>query len=441
MSRIYGPYAYGAGPRAQCWWDDTCDIDSTGTLVEDLTCDVAIIGGGFTGLNAALTLARGGVSVVVLEAERVGWGASGRNGGFCCLGGGMASDDALDKQFGVSGRLDWRQTEIAAVRYVQDFLTKTETDADVHSEGETWLAHRPRDMAEAEGGAQRIEENYGVAPRIVDRDGLDADGMRGPFYGAVTVPIGFALNPRKYLHGLLRAATSTGARIFEAAPVMEMEQVGGIWHLRSGGRTIRTEQVIIATNGYSSEHLPRWLSGRYMPTQSAVAVTRPMSDNEIGAQGWTTRQMCYDSRNMLHYFRLMPDNRMLFGLRGGLLASPAAETRARARLRQDFDRIFPAWAHVEFTHYWSGMVCIARDMMPYVGPVPGQPGLLTALCYHGNGVGMASYSGALVAEIAMGDVTRRHPAAMQRPLRRFPFGAARRVVMPPIYLGKMLADL
>lgn len=213
------------------------------------------------------------------------------------------------------------------------------------------------------------------------------------------------------------------------------------WSLRINGHALHADQVIIATNGYSSEDVPQWLTGRYMPSQSNVLVTRPLSDDELAAAGWTTDQMAYDTRNLLHYFRLMPDRRFLFGMRGGLLTGRAAERRATAKIRSDFDQIFPAWHAVETTHSWSGMVCLARDLLPFAGPVPKSKGLWAGMCYHGNGVAMGSYTGALLAQLVQGKQPELlYPKPMQAPLRRFELGRLRRAVMPFAYVGLMLAD-
>ncbi|WP_281955217.1 NAD(P)/FAD-dependent oxidoreductase, partial [Pseudophaeobacter arcticus] len=142
MTRIYPDFAYGDGPRAGCWWDETCAAPDRPELTGDHRCDVAIIGGGFTGISAALHLAQAGVSATVLESRFVGWGASGRNGGFCCLGGGMLEDAALDKAFGRRGRADWRSAEVAAVKLVEDLIARFGMDVDRHSNGETMFVHR-----------------------------------------------------------------------------------------------------------------------------------------------------------------------------------------------------------------------------------------------------------------------------------------------------------
>jgi glycine/D-amino acid oxidase-like deaminating enzyme len=234
----------------------------------------------------------------------------------------------------------------------------------------------------------------------VPQDQLAAHGMAGPFHGAMITPIGFGLNPRKYLAGLVQAALAAGVQFHGNSPVTAIE---GNW-IKTDRATIKSDRVILATNGYSSEDLPGWMRARYMTTQSTVLVTRPLTDRELNDQGWTTDVMAYDTRNLLHYFRLLPDRRFLIGMRGGLLSSQRADTQSRARVAQNFRCMFPAWADVEITNSWSGLVCLTRDQLPFVGSVPGHPALLAGFAYHGNGVAMGTLCGQILADLAIGKV-------------------------------------
>lgn len=442
MTRIFSPYTYSEAPRSGCWWTETCDVSEGATLDADRHCDVAIVGGGFTGLNAALRLAEAGVDVALFEANAFGWGASGRNGGFCCLGGArVESNAAIERSFGAGAHLAWRAAEKAAIDHVEAFVDAQSLDVDRHSHGETWLAHRPKDMAYAHAAVAAYKENYDVDVEVLEKNELAAHGLQAGLHGALNIPIGFGLNPRKYLAGLVSAAKTAGADLYDRMPVGAVERIGQAWALRVGAHRVTADKVLIATNGYSSDTLPDWLAGRYMPAQSSVVVSRPLTDDELATQGWTSRQMSYDSRNLLHYFRLMPDNRMLFGMRGGLGSSPASERRARQRVEHDFYKMFPAWSTVPLTHYWSGLVSLSPSGFPFVGEVPGRTGLYASLCYHGNGVAMGSFCGKMIADHILGSTSDVVSKILSRPPARFPFGRFRRIVMPIAYAGFALRDL
>ena len=436
MKRIFPPFAYGAGPRETCWWDETASLPTHATYQGEASFDVAIVGGGFTGLSAALHLGRAGARVIVLDAQQVGWGASGRNGGFCCLGGGMRGDASLDKAFGQSARREWRMTERAAVDGVETLIADLGIDVDRHSDGETCLAHRARDARSFEGETQAIYENYGVVAETLLASDLESAGMSGPFHGALTIPVGFGLNPRKLLAGLLGACVSYGVEFHGESQVTEIAP----GRLTTQRGVVHAPQIIVATNGYSSEDVPPWLASRFMPAQSTVLVTRPLDDDELQRQGWVSDQMAYDSRNLLHYFRLMPDRRFLFGMRGGLRSGPSAERSARARVLRDFRHMFPAWRSVDVTHTWSGMVCLARNRLPFVGPIPEMRGVLAGFAYHGNGVAMGTHVGAILAALASGTRAEHYPSVMAHPANRFPLGRLRRAAMPAVYAALKLSD-
>ncbi len=442
MRRIFPAFTYGPGPRNGCWWDETIAAPDWPVLEQDGRVDVAIVGGGFTGMSAAYHLAQAGTAVAVLEAEAPGWGASGRNGGFCCLGGAKTSDAALTQQFGEHGARSYRDAEYAAVRLVDQLIETLGIDVDRHSQGETLLAHRPRDMERMKREAEDMTRDGDPEPILIEAADLAEHGMNGPFHGALTTPVGFALNPRKYLFGLAGAARRQGAVLYQKSPVTDLRREGSAWQVKTPRGILAADTVIVATNGYSSEDIPHWMTGRYLPSQSNVIVTRPLTDAELSAQGWHSDQMAYDTRNLLHYFRLMPDRRFLFGLRGGLRSSPSAEAQARRRNRRDFERMFPAWKDVPSAHQWSGLVCLSRRRVPFVGAIPELTGLLAGFAYHGNGVAMGSYVGRLLADLAL---SRRsglpYSAAMSALPPRFPLGGLRRLLMPAAYLYYGIRDL
>ncbi len=316
--------------------------------------------------------------------------------------------------------------ERAAVELVEALMEAHGIAADRHSDGETMLAHAPARIGDLHARAEEIAARYGLAARVVPREELAQQGMASPeFHGAVTVPVGFALDPLKYALGLAEAARRAGARIHGASPVTEIVAEGGGHRLRCPSGTVRARRIVLATNGYSSETLPPWLAGRYLPMQSNILVTRPLTAGERAAQGWTSRQMCYDTRDHLHYFRLMPDDRMLFGVRGRMRARPEDWEATRRAARADLERIFPHWRHVETPHFWQGLVCLSRKLAPYVGPLGDMEGAVAALAYHGNGLAMGTAAGRMAADLTLGREAGV-PAVMAAPLARFPLGRHRR---------------
>ncbi|MCA0997509.1 NAD(P)/FAD-dependent oxidoreductase [Alloyangia pacifica] len=443
MKRIYEAAAYG--PQGACFWADTVqgvDAGAWGPLAAPRHVEVAVIGGGFTGLSAALHLAQDGVDVAVLEAGHPGYGASGRNGGFCCLGGAKAPHGLLRKRYGEDGLKEWCRTEKAAIDTAAGLIAAHGIDADTHSQGETLLAHTPRAFAALKAEAETLPQLYGVEGRLIPPDALAGEGLAGPFHGALEVPLGFALNPRKYHAGLGRAASAAGAALHDHSPVTALRQEGGRWHLTTPQAVLTANRVILATNGYSSEDVPDWLRGRYLPVQSSVIVTEPLSEMQRAAAGWTSRQMAYDTRQLLHYFRLMPDNRFLFGMRGGLTATDRAQRAISKKIRREFIEMFPAWSGVRISHEWAGLVCLMANLTPYVGPVPELPGLFAGLGFHGNGVAMGTHAGVLLADLAQGKAPRgSYPAVMQSRPKRFPLGGLRRALLAPAYMGASLFDL
>ncbi|MEM6666215.1 MAG: FAD-binding oxidoreductase [Pseudomonadota bacterium] len=446
LKRLYAADAYDPGKPVPSWWQASAPPARHGSppLSESVSCDVAIVGAGFTGLNAALRLARDhGFSVRVLDQGQPGFGASGRNGGFCCIPATKIGWPTMVKRYGEGETRRFFRAQCDAIDHVDGILDAHRIAADVHSRGgELGLAHRPAEMAAFEDEQETLMSLFGVDAAIYPKAALKQLGAEGPgFHGAMIAPFGFALHPLKYLRGLVDVAGDAGAAIHGETPVTDVVLRDGGHVLKTPHGDVRARHVIFATNGYTAENVPSWMGGRVLPALSSVLVTRPLSKDERAAQGFTTDLMAYDTRNLLHYFRVMPDGRVLFGGRGGTSAEPSALAHYARVLRGDFERMFPAWAHVETTHQWSGFVALSANRVPYVGPVDGFQTAWAGLCFHGNGVATGSWSGAQLADLVAGVIAPEDlPAVMRGPMPKFAFPGLRRHYLKAAYLLYGLMD-
>jgi glycine/D-amino acid oxidase-like deaminating enzyme len=435
MSRIYESLAYGNRPIRDRYWDSTLTAapPEQPRLEDHTTADFAIIGGGYTGLSAALTLAEAGADVVIVDAAAPGWGASGRNGGLVSIGMSKLSDATIERRYGSTQAQSFYQAERSAIDLVEGYIDRYALSVDRHSDGYTCVAHTPRAMADLDAYGASYHHRYGLAHTRIPKEDMAAHGLNSPdFHGAVHLPLGFALNPLKFLSGLHKAALDAGVRIYSNTKIHSIRSENG-YQLHSAQGHVSARKVLFATNGYGSDHLPRRFGAHYLPVQSNILVSRPLTDAELQKQGWTSRQMIVDSRTLLHYFRLLPDNRMLLGLRGSVRVSEANIARTRATARADFDRMFPEWRDVETPFFWSGLICMTRALVPFAGAVPGMEGAFAAFGYHGSGVTGAPYCGALIADLALGRKTRTHPDFMKVAPKRFELGPLRRLSLPPAF--------
>lgn len=433
MASTTHPHAFHFDRAVDSYWEASADplgID-TPPLTGEETCDIAVIGAGFTGLSAALELAGQGIGVRVLEAGRVGWGASGRNGGFACMGSHKLSYDTMIRRYGLEASRQFYDTMRQSVALVRDNLQGFGIDAWATGDGEVTLAHRPSRVQALRDEQAYLRQTFGDETEFLSKDDLRARGLDGPgFHAGLKGSVGFGVHPLNYVRGLARAAAKAGAKIHGGSRLVRWEEQPDGHRLHTPAGLLKAKQVIVATNGYTPEDVSPRHAGRIMPALSSIIVTRPLTEEERRTQGWTSGLLAYDSRKLLHYFRVLPNGRFLFGGRGGTDASDHGDAAYRPLLTKAFNDLFPAWRNVEITHYWRGFVCLSNDLVPYVGALDEKETVWTALAYHGNGVAMGSWCGRAVARLATRKTAREELSpVLTRRLSRFPLPAFR-----PLYL-------
>jgi glycine/D-amino acid oxidase-like deaminating enzyme len=432
---IIDPTAPGQG-HVDSYWAATGGPEITGAaaVAADMDVDIAIIGGGYTGLSTAFHLGRKfGATSHVLEANRIGWGCSGRNGGFATLGIGKTSMAGWIRRWGEAEARRIFDQSGDAVRLVRRLLGEEGIDADATPDGNLELAHLPNRISELERQQRMLDARFGVKTRLLDKAELERGYLISrEAHGALLFETGFALHAMKYVRGLARAAQRAGATLHDSSPVQSWSRDGQRHLLTTPGGRVRARQVVIAGNGYTGDRLHPAIDGRLLPALSNIVVTRPLTEAERKALNWSTTLPISDTRNLLFYYRLLPDHRILFGARGGIEDTAGSRAAHKAWLLRRLADMFPILNGIEATHFWNGWVCVPFDKSPHVNSIEGGT-VHYALGYVGTGVALATYCGSLLAHRLAGDDSLRPSPLLARPLPRFPFPALRRTYQRAMY--------
>ncbi len=447
MKALYHPGIYDAGRPVASYWEATAPPPEPGDrpLAGDHTCDVAVIGGGYTGLSTALHLARDhGVEVHLLESGRIGWGASGRNGGFCCLPATKLSIKQLIARYGLEETKRFYAAQLEGMELVRSLGEEEQIDFDRQGGGNLEVAHRPSAFAELEARAETLTRMFGIETRLFSREEFRAVGHDSTEqFGAMLMAVGFALHPLKFAAGLGRAAARHGAVLHPRSEVLDWSRDCEGRHVltTAGGRLI-ARRVVMATNGFTQEGLHPAFDARLLPALSNIITTRPLTAEELAAQSWHTENPICNTRDLLFYYRLLPDRCLLFGARGDTTGRPADGEKMKRWMVRRLGEVFPAWRGVEITHFWRGLVCVTRKLSPSVGRLEEDPSVWYGYGYHANGVNTAPWTGMMLARMIAGNNRgiAALPAAMTGPPPRFPLAALRLWLLRGAFLYYRLTD-
>ncbi|MDP2124066.1 MAG: FAD-binding oxidoreductase [Parvibaculum sp.] len=428
----YHPGMYDPARDVGCFWDDEAPPLPHGIdlgPVGDDTCDVAIIGGGYTGLSCALHLARDfNIDVRLLEAGPLGWGASGRNGGFCTWPPSGLGPDELIARYGEAETKRFIASQVEAVDLVRTLARDENIDLQPQGDGTLHVAHHPAMFAALESERDLLNGMFGIPARLMSRaEVAETEYDSTEQFGALINPVGFGLQPLRFARGLAAAAARAGAKLHGSSPVLHREKVDG-WHLlATPSGTLRARRIVIATNGFTRDDVHPGLARRLMPVMSNIVVTRPLTEAELAAQNWRTERPCANTRRLLFYYRMLPGNRFLFGARGDLTGRPEDGAKMRRFMERRLGEVFPGWRHVETTHNWRGFVCMTRRLTPSIGRMDDDGSIWFALAYHGDGVSAAPWSGRLLAQLIGGKADLSDiPAPMRGAPPPIPVPALRR---------------
>jgi gamma-glutamylputrescine oxidase len=399
---------------ADSWYTATAQaLDPFPAVDGDIKADVAIVGGGFTGLSAALHLAERGVDVVLLEANRVGWGASGRNGGQ--IHSGQRRDvEWTEAHLGVerSKRL-WALAEESKA-LVRDLIARHDIDCDL-CDGLYATAHKKRFVESEKRYVEKLRRDYGYeAVEWVDREPLaDALGT-DVYYGGIRDAGAGHLHPLNFALGIARAAAAAGARIHEATEVTALEDGATPVLVTTRGR-VTADTVILAGNGYLDGVEPDTES-RVMPINNYILATEPVGAGQDGGilKGG---EAASDSRFAVYYWRPTPDGRLLFG--GGETYSRRFPSDVRSFVRKHMLKIYPQFRNTRIDHAWGGTLAVTASRMPRIRKL--RTGVYVGAGYSGQGVTIAPLAGKLLAD-ALTNAPGRLDDYASIPTPQFPGG-------------------
>ncbi|MCY1284599.1 Gamma-glutamylputrescine oxidoreductase [compost metagenome] len=398
-------------------------------LAGEEVADVCIVGGGFSGLNTAIELARRGLSVVLLEARQIGWGASGRNGGQLIRGVGHGVEQ-FEPVIGADGVRALKLMGLEAVEIVRQRVEEFAIDCDL-----TWgycdLANRPRDLA---GFAEDMEELKGLGYRhelrlVQPHEMRSVVGSDRYVGGLIDMGSGH-LHPLNLAIGEAVAATQLGARLFEHSAVTRIDY-GPEVKVHTALGHVRAKTLVLGCNAYMNDLNPA-LGGKVLPAGSYVVATEPLSA-ELAHELLPQNMAVCDQRVALDYYRLSADNRLLFG--GACHYSGRDPADIEAYMRPKMLQVFPQLANVRIDYQWGGMIGIGANRLPQIGRLPDQPNVYFAQAYSGHGVNATHLAGKLLAEAICGEQSNGFDIFSRVPHITFPGG--RHLRSPLLALGML----
>ena len=398
------------------YWLDTVTMPSgtDGPLPEAV--DVAVIGAGFTGLSAARTFAKRGARVAVLEAETIGWGASSRNGGMVLTGLKVPVQD-LVARYGLEAARRMYGASLSSIDCVEQIVAEESIDCNFARCGYLQVAAKPAHFDRFARAAEFMAREFNHQRRLVPKSDMVTEIGSDCYYGGLVDALSATVNPARYVAGLARAAQKAGAEIYERTRMSGISRASrkgdNGFSLSTARGSLFAQNVFVGTSGYTSAAVPK-LRRKIIPVGSFIIVTEPLSE-PVASELIPRNRMISDSKLYLHYYRLTPDRRMLFGGRAAFFPETSNTIRKSVDiLRRDLIDVYPQLRDVKVEYAWGGTIDFTFDMMPHAGQMGG---IYYAVGYAGHGVAMATYLGARVAEAACG-------GADGNPFRDIPFPGA-----------------
>ncbi|WP_462153094.1 NAD(P)/FAD-dependent oxidoreductase [Pseudoalteromonas xiamenensis] len=383
---------------APSYWASTIPLPTdTIALSTSQSFDVAIIGGGFSGLLTAYYLAtEHHLECAVFEANQVGFGASARNAGFVLKGSGRLSYAQMAQKWNIETAKAIYHEFSEAVCRVESLIKTHQIDCEPQPKGYIKIAHNPQAFENLKAQADFLKLHLGSDAEFLSIEELKANYMDNQqAFGALRLPDGFGVNPLKLLLGYRSLAQSVGVKIFEHTLVTDVHDASTGVTFRANDQTVTAKKLVITGNAYNSKNTHSIINNRYLPILSSVMVTKPLTQAELECCGLKTNQVTMDTRTLKYYYRLLPDNRLLFGGRGAIFAKDRDKPFYLNNLKRGLRECFPSLGDKDHEYYWHGYIAAAMDDMPHVNVV-GNVGYILGYC--GAGVSFSAQAAYRLAQ-------------------------------------------
>ena len=424
MSSLYHKDIYKFEKPINSYWESTVKPrDKFKTLDTDMSANIVVIGGGYTGLSCALSLVeKHNEDVVLLEAGHIGWGSSGRNAGFCCIPPAKMSVQKMFKKYGRKETQNFFQNTIEGSYFTKNIIKEYNIDCDLTGDSNFEVAPHPSYFESIKEEAETYKTEFGIETEVYTKEEFNEIGHGGnEQFGAMSYKPGFAINPLKFLIGLANAANQAGVKIFQKSKVTKIEKINGKYKIISNDHIINANKVVMATNGFYKDDIFPKLNNLILPVISNIIITRPLTDEEINSHNFITRNPVLNIRNLLFYYRLLKDKRFLFGARGDLIGSEASSLEKSKQMEKQMKNVFPNWSNVNIDFHWRGLVAVTTKFSPSIGKLDDDE-IYYSFGYQANGVNTAPWSGNQLAKLIVSNSKDLNISKIYKGLpSKFPF--------------------
>ena len=401
MKNIYHPDIYKFNETVNSYWEDNSNQNfNLEKLTNDIKCEIVVIGGGYTGLLCAINLIENyNLDVILLEAGKIGWGASSRNGGFCSFPPMKASFKKLQKIYGKEETKIFFKNSVEGSNYTKDIISNYNIDCDVTGESNFIVAHHPNKFKKIREQADVYKNEFNIETQIYTKEEFSSIGHGGTEqFGALSYKPGFAINPLKFVNGITKYALSKKLKIFEHSLIDKIDKNNGSYILRAKEGSVNAKKVVVATNGFYQEGLVPQMNSRILPVISNIIVTRNLTKNEIDLHNFKTFSPITNTKNLLYYYRKLPDNRILFGTRGDFIGSDQSNLDRSKIMEKFFKNIFPDWLNISIDYNWRGLIAMSQKLTPSIGKLENEE-IYYGFGYHGVGVSSAPWTGKQLSKL------------------------------------------